>query len=152
MKSLKECIQTLERTAGGNGNLLLNVGPMMDGRMEARQVGRLKEMGIWLKKYGESIYDTHGGPYAPTAGYVSTRRGSKIYVHLLEQKGNSLQLAPLPGVRVKRAYFLKGGALSFTQDAKTGYRIELPDIFPDAVSSVVVLELDKDSEALPVIH
>ncbi|WP_281228956.1 alpha-L-fucosidase [Flavobacterium aquiphilum] len=50
MKSLKECIQTLVKTAGGNGNLLLNVGPMMDGRIETRQIERLKEMGIWLNK------------------------------------------------------------------------------------------------------
>jgi len=58
MKTLKQCIQTLEKTAGGNGNLLFNVGPMMDGRMEARQVTRLKEMGDWLKKYGERTYAT----------------------------------------------------------------------------------------------
>ena len=28
LKTLKECIQTLAKTAGGNGNLLFNVGPM----------------------------------------------------------------------------------------------------------------------------
>ena len=27
MKSLKQCLQTLIRTAGGDGNLLFNVGP-----------------------------------------------------------------------------------------------------------------------------
>ncbi|HEY4209775.1 MAG TPA: alpha-L-fucosidase, partial [Puia sp.] len=152
MKSLKECIHTLEKTAGGNGNLLLNVGPMMDGRMEARQITRLREMGIWLQKYGESIYDTHGGPYAPTADVVSTRKGNRIYVHLLEQRDRSLQLAFLPGVKVKKVYIMNGGALSFTQDEKTGYRITLPEVFPDTVSSVVVLELDKSTEALPVIN
>jgi len=152
MKSLKECIQTLERTAGGNGNLLLNVGPMMDGRMEARQITRLKEVGNWLKKYGESIYDTHGGPYPPTEAYAATRKGSKIYIHLLEKKESVLQLAPLPGVLIKKAYFLKGGTLSFTQDEKTGYRITLPDTLPDAISSVIVLELDRSAEGLPVIN
>ena len=152
MKSLKECIQTLERTAGGNGNLLLNVGPMMDGRMEARQITRLKEVGDWLKKYGESIYDTHGGPYPPTATYATTRRGNKIYVHVLEKKESFLQLAPLPGVRIKKAYFMKGATLAFTQDEKTGYRIALPDSMPDAVSSVIVLELDRSAEELPVVN
>jgi len=152
MKSLKECIQTLERTAGGNGNLLLNVGPMMDGRMEARQITRLREMGDWLKKYGESIFDTHGGPYPPTATYATTRRGNKIYVHVLEKKESFLQLAPLPGVRIKKAYFEKGSVLAFTQDEKTGYRITLPDTMPDAVSSVIVLELDRSAEGLPVIN
>ena len=67
MKSLKECIQTLVRVAGGDGNLLFNVGPMPDGRIEPRQVDRLKEMGDWLRKYGESIYGTRGGPFKTTA-------------------------------------------------------------------------------------
>jgi len=34
LKTLQECIQTLIKTASGNGNLLFNVGPMMDGRIE----------------------------------------------------------------------------------------------------------------------
>ncbi|MBN2580022.1 MAG: alpha-L-fucosidase, partial [Pirellulales bacterium] len=48
IKSLKECIQTLVRVVGGDGNLLLNVGPMPDGRIEPRQADRLREMGRWL--------------------------------------------------------------------------------------------------------
>jgi alpha-L-fucosidase len=41
MKTLKESLQTLAGTAGGNGNLLYNVGPMADGRIEQRQVKML---------------------------------------------------------------------------------------------------------------
>ena len=52
IKSLKQCIGTLVRCAGGDGNLLFNVGPMPTGEIEPRQVERLKEMGAWLKKYG----------------------------------------------------------------------------------------------------
>jgi len=63
MKSLKQCIQTLVWVVGGDGNLLFNVGPMPDGRIEPRQVERLKEMGDWLKKYGHTIYGTRGGPF-----------------------------------------------------------------------------------------
>ena len=43
MKSLKQCLQTLVTCAGGNGNLLFNVGPTADGVIEARQVERLQE-------------------------------------------------------------------------------------------------------------
>jgi alpha-L-fucosidase len=49
--------------AGGDGNLLFNVGPMPDGRIEPRQVERLKEMGAWLARYGDTIYRTRGGPW-----------------------------------------------------------------------------------------
>lgn len=144
MKTLKQCIQTLERTAGGNGNLLLNVGPMMDGRMEARQITRLKEMGDWLKKYGESIYDTKGGPYPPNDLFVATRKGKKIYVHLLEKKTGVLDLPFLSGIRVLKVHFMRGDDLAFTQDPQTCISIRLPDILPDPISSVIVLETDNE--------
>jgi len=153
MKSLKQCIQTLEKTAGGNGNLLFNVGPMMDGRIEGRQVARLREMGKWLKKYGESIYGTKGGPYLPNETFATTRKGNKIYIHLFAKKDSFLQLAPIPGAAIKRAWFMNGNALAFTQEDKTGCRISLPDTLPEpTTSSVIVLELDKSAEDLPVIH
>ena len=50
VKSLEQCLQSLVRSAGGDGNLLLNVGPKSDGQVEPLQVERLKEMGAWLKK------------------------------------------------------------------------------------------------------
>ncbi|MCK5731048.1 MAG: alpha-L-fucosidase, partial [Draconibacterium sp.] len=75
MKSFEQCIQTLLKTVGGGGNLLFNVGPMPDGRIEQRQIGRLKEMGDWLQEYGESVYETTGGPYKPTEWISSTRKG-----------------------------------------------------------------------------
>jgi alpha-L-fucosidase len=66
VKSLDQCLQSLVRSAGGDGNLLFNVGPMPDGRIEPLQVERLKEMGQWLQKYGYTIYETRGGPFMPT--------------------------------------------------------------------------------------
>jgi len=60
IKSLKQCIQMLVRSCGGGGNLLLNVSPMLDGRMELRQINRLwykrraiqaiKQCGIYKKR------------------------------------------------------------------------------------------------------
>ena len=152
MKTLKQCIQTLVKTAGGNGNLLLNVGPMMDGRIEARQVQRLKEMGGWLQKYGESIYGTKGGPYPPGETFATTRKGNKIYLHVLEKKADILTLPLLPGAHIKKASFMRGAAVSFTEDAATGYNIVLPAALPDSNCSVIVLELDKNAEGIPVIH
>jgi alpha-L-fucosidase len=149
MKSLKECIQTLAKSAGGNGNLLFNVGPMLDGRIEARQVSRLKEMGDWLKIYGESIYDTKGGPYVPNAAYAATRKANKIYVHVFEKK-DKLVLGAIAGRKVLKAYVLKGAAVVCDQDA-TSLTVHLPSQLPDENDTVIVLELDANAENLPVI-
>lgn len=83
MKTLSECLQTLIRTAGGDGNLLFNVGPMPTGEIEPRQVERLEEMGAWLAQYGRSIYGTRGGPFKPARHLVSTRKDNTIYLHIL---------------------------------------------------------------------
>ncbi|HPX42639.1 MAG TPA: alpha-L-fucosidase, partial [Candidatus Hydrogenedentes bacterium] len=82
MKTLDKCIDVLVRTAGGDGNLLFNVGPMPDGRIEPRQVDRLAEMGAWLGQFGETIYGTRGGPYMPSAWGASTCKNSRVYLHV----------------------------------------------------------------------
>ena len=43
IKSADEVIRILARCAGGDGNLLLDVGPMPDGRIEPRQVAVLRK-------------------------------------------------------------------------------------------------------------
>lgn len=149
MKTLKQCIQTLASTAGGNGNLLFNVGPMPDGRIEARQVRRLKEMGQWLQQYGESIYNTLGGPYRPDSVLSATRRGNKIYLHLFSNTHGQLVLPAIPGLKAVKVFLLKGAALDFTQDDMI--TIRLPAVLPDEHCSVLVMEMDGNAEQVPVI-
>lgn len=83
LKSAEECIEILVRTVGGDGNLLLNIGPRPDGTIEPRQADRLREIGSWLDKYGESIYNTRGGPLPPHDWGVTTRRDHSVYLHIL---------------------------------------------------------------------
>lgn len=151
MKSKKECIQTLVQTAAGNGNLLFNVGPMLDGRIEARQVNRLKEMGDWLKLYGEAIYNTKGGPYKPDSIRATTRKGNKIYLHVFRAENNQLSLSALKDVVINKAYFLKGQPVPFIQDEKN-IHFTLPVKMPNEDCSVIVLELNKNAETIPVIE
>ena len=95
IKSLQQCLHTLVRVVGGNGNLLFNVGPMPDGRIEPRQVERLREMGDWLRHYGESIYATRGGPFKPGPWGAATHNEKYIYLHILDWPTDHLILPPL---------------------------------------------------------
>jgi alpha-L-fucosidase len=140
MKSFAQCIQTLVRTAGGDGNLLFNVGPMPDGRIEPRQVERLREMGKWLQKYGESIYDTHGGPFYPDGWGCSTHRGNKVFVHVLSWPGAELLLPPLDQ-KIVSVRALTGGNATFKQE-NNGIHLYLPESSRDAVDSILLLEMD----------
>ncbi len=150
LKSTRQCIQTLVRTASGNGNLLFNIGPMADGRIEARQVTRLKEMGEWLKSYGESIYATLGGPFVPTETYGSTRKDNKIYVHVFERKENLLILPAIAGMTIEKAYFLNGPPVKFTQNARN-ITLGLPASLPNLNSNVIVLQTDTNTKGIKVL-
>ncbi|MCK9411032.1 MAG: alpha-L-fucosidase [Prolixibacteraceae bacterium] len=116
VKSLEQCLQSLVRSAGSDGNLLFNVGPMPDGRIESLQVERLKEMGQWLQKYGYSIYGTRGGPFKPTDWGVSTRKGNTIYLHIQKWNGKNVQI-PLPdlGMDIKNCKLASGGKMKVSK-------------------------------------
>jgi len=140
MKSLQQCIQTLVRCAGGDGNLLFNVGPMPTGEIEPRQVERLRQMGAWLAKYGESIYGTRGGPFKPNRQIASTRKGNSVYVHVLKWDGESVVLPPLPKKIVSHSV-LTGGTASVKQD-EGGITIGVGPSGRQAIDTIVTLELD----------
>jgi alpha-L-fucosidase len=147
MKSLKECLQTLVRVVGGDGNLLFNVGPMPDGRIEPRQVDRLREMGQWLGKYGESIYGTRGGPFKTTAALASTYKGNVIYVHILEWPSDTISLPTLPK-RVIDTSLLTGGTVSVQQTDK-GIEIQVPAANRQEIDTIVKLTLDSSADDVP---
>jgi hypothetical protein len=141
IKSVRECIQTLAKTAGGGGNLLLNIGPMMDGRIEQRQVDGLKEVGRWLTRYGDSIYGTAGGPFKPTSWLASTNRGNRIFVHLLLTPRDELRLPVIPQRTIKSVRVLGGDPLESRTDGDQ-FVITLPREPLDENDAVLVLELD----------
>lgn len=116
MKSLDECLNILIATVTGGGNLLLNIGPMPDGRIEPRQVGRLKEIGAWMEQNGVAIYNTRGGPWTNGSWGGSTYRDRTIYVHLLQPPLNGrLRLAAIPQ-QITSARLLHGASpVPFTQ-------------------------------------
>jgi len=140
MKSLKECLQTLERCAGGDGNLLFNVGPMPDGRIEPRQVERLREMGAWLGKYGETIYGTRGGPFKPGKWGASTRKGETVYLQVFEWPPNGLTL-PLLSKKVISNGVLTGGRAEVSQTAEgTSIQVDTADRQP--ISTIIALKFE----------
>jgi alpha-L-fucosidase len=151
MKTLRQCLETLAGTAGGNGNLLLNISPMPDGRIEQRQVGRLQEIGNWLEKNGDALYNTKGGPYVADSIKSSTRKGNKIYLHVFDGKNHQLQLANVPGCTLKKAYFLMGNPVQSQQNSQQ-ITLSWQGPLPDDNDAVIVMEMDQSIENLPLIN
>ncbi|MCG8311261.1 MAG: alpha-L-fucosidase [Cytophagales bacterium] len=139
VKSLEQCLHGLIRSAGGDGNLLFNVGPKPDGTIEPLQIERLKEMGRWLQEYGNTIYGTRGGPFKPTDWGVSTYKGNKIYLHVLKWFGNDPKISiPDIGTEIKGCSLLGNGEVSFEKQ-KGGYQIQFSKAHMEPINTVIEL-------------
>ena len=149
MKSLKQCLDVLINCAGGDGNLLLNVGPMPTGEIEPRQVERLKQMGQWLEKYGQTIYGTRGGPFKPGKDVVSTRKGDMVYVHVLQWHGDSIVLPALPK-KILSATLMTGGDVNLTQ-SESKLTLAMPKANRQKIDTIIALKLDGNAEEIPPV-
>lgn len=142
VKSLEQSINGLVRTAGGDGNLLFNVGPMPDGHIEPLQAERLREMGVWLREYGHSIYGTRGGPFKPTDWGVSTRTEDRIYLHVLQWFEDSLFFQiPEFGMDVKSCRLASGGELEYTHE-NGWHRFYIPEEVLDPLNTIIEIEVE----------
>jgi alpha-L-fucosidase len=141
-KSTRDLIRYLVRAAGSNANFLLNVGPMPNGRIQPEFVTRLREIGEWLAKSGEAIYGTRGGPIAPRPWGVTTRKGSRVYVHVLDAPDTTLLLPPL-GAKIRAARLLTTGRGVNVSEHDFGVVVQLPADAVDPIDTIVALDLER---------
>jgi alpha-L-fucosidase len=150
IKSLKTCLQTLVKVVSGDGNLLFNVGPMPDGQIEPRQVETLKKMGEWLKKYGQSIYNTRGGPFARGSWGGATMSGDTIYIHILNPGLDTVTLPPISG-KIVSSSVLTGGTVTIKQTDEA-VEISVPKADRQEIDTIVVLKLDVPTAEVKVLR
>ena len=101
-KSTETLIRYLVSTSGKGANLLMNIGPQPNGELPATALNRLKEMGEWTRANGETIYGTVAGDIPAQEWGVTTRKGERLFIHILNYKKKELAL-PLT-CNVKKAF------------------------------------------------
>ena len=139
-KTKKELIQYLVKASGHGTNLLLNVGPMPNGKIQSNHISSLKEIGNWLKKNGETIYSTSQGPILPTEEYVSTQKQNKIYLHIMNPKKNTLFIDSFTKRIKKIKYFDGNEKVNYNQN-KFGLIIDLSNKKIDPIDTIIEIEL-----------
>jgi alpha-L-fucosidase len=92
-----------------------------------------------MKTHGDAITGTRGGPYKPTASYVSTRKGDTVYIHVLRWTDGGVTLPSLPK-RIVGSRLLGGGTVQLAQ-AADGVTIRVPAALQDAADTVIALRL-----------
>ena len=142
IRKLVECVSK-------GGNMLLNVGPDARGNFPEESVSRLKEIGKWMEKNGESIYGCGMSDMPrPDFGRI-TRKGNKLYYHIFD---NTIGPVPLIGIEkkdVKKIRLISAGAEVPIADnwvSKNYPEITFADlgknpILPDPVDTVLEVEL-----------
>ncbi|TXD46768.1 alpha-L-fucosidase [Polaribacter sp. IC073] len=135
-------INSLIASASRNGNYLLNVGPMANGLIPSEPVKNLKIAGEWLKKNGESVYNTTASPFPWNYnwGYV-TQNENKMYLNVFNwPKSNRIELNGLLTKADKITALGSSDNLSFTQDGRF-LSIDLSTVTKQDFATPIVVEL-----------
>lgn len=139
-KSIKQLIQYVVNAAGRNGNFLLNVGPMPNGKIQEEHIALLREVGEWFVKNGKTIYGTRGGIIPATGDYVSTQNGNTLYIHILNSELQELKIDGFQE-KIKRVTF-------FNDQDKHGFTlkneqltISIPDEKKNEIDTIIEILL-----------
>jgi len=157
-------IQLLAKASARGGNVLLNIGPMGDGRIDPKDVTILKGIGDWWQGNAESIRGTTRTPLPVQTWGESTRKGTTLYLHVFnwptngqlvlggfkKNPGSELLFASkmVPDAKDVAAGFQK--TFDTTRLNSTDVSIAVPSNALDKVDSVIVLKCDGDIQADPV--
>ena len=139
-KSEKELIHYLIKAAGYGSNMLLNVGPMPNGKIQPEHQASLRAMGDWLQVNGETIYGTRKGPIPPNDDFVSTQKGKTVFVHLLNPEVSILHADQVP-VKIKAVYDWKTNQKLAYRNDSFGFSIDVSKIDKNDIDTVIKIEL-----------
>lgn len=139
-------IRLTVKAAARGGNILMNIGPMGNGKFSAPDLEILKGIANWWKVNGDaSICGTQATPLTVQSWGESTRKGNNLYLHVFDwPKDGKLCVGGLL-TDVKRAYLLSNPQKSL-KHARNGKDVwvDVPTACPDTINSVVVLECASD--------
>lgn len=139
-KSPETLIRYLVSTSGKGANLLLNIGPQPNGELPAAAIDRLKALGEWTNRYGETIYGTTAGDIAAQEWGVTTRKGDRLFIHIFDLQAKELHLPLTCKVKEAIAYDTKQ-PLKFKR-TKEGVTL-LFDEIPTGTDYIVELKTKK---------
>lgn len=88
-KSAQKVVNTLIEVVAKGGNLVLGVGPTAEGLIQPEAEERMKEIGRWLKKNGQAIYETTTTPHYNEGNlwFTCSKDGKKCFAILAQPEG-----------------------------------------------------------------
>ncbi len=156
-KSKHELIHTLCEVASKGGNLLLNVSPMGDGSLPASQVERLDTIAAWMDRHADAIHDTKPGLEPWQFHGPTTRKGDRLFLHLLSRPYETVTVRGIPIRKVRGVRVLATGAplehrarcsvidTMFNENPTGEVTITVPASVLDEYATVLEVEFEPES-------
>ena len=142
-KTVKQIIQYLVNAAGRNANFLLNVGPMPNGKIQQEFVDTLSKVGEWMKKNGETIYDTRGNVIPVQPWGVVTARQNVWYLHILNKPNEPYIFIPAVNRKILKVGSYKS-AIQFSYKLQTeGLFVYWKGFIPDAIDTIIQIDFQQ---------
>lgn len=145
-------IRLLASAASKGGNILMNVGPMGNGKWDEKDVEIFRGVGRWLEMNGEGIYGTERTDLPVQPWGVTTCKGDTLYAHVFNWPDDGrLVIGGLRSeVRSARLVADGGRHIAGRRINENDYELQLPGDAPDKVNSLIALVLDSHVAACPV--
>lgn len=145
-KTSRTLIQNLVDIVSKGGNYLLNIAPDGEGAIPEINYRRLKDVGDWMKKYGESIYGTQRVKVQEPKWGRCTQKfvdgKTYVYLHVTDWPEDGQLLFRVYENASSATLLHNGKALQF-KNTHDGTYIDLPQEAPDEYVSVIKLVYDK---------
>lgn len=153
-KSPRHFVRLLASAVAKGGNILMNVGPMGNGKWDQVDVDIFKTIGDWLKVNGEAIYGNEMTDLPEQSWGVTTKKGDVTYLHVYDWPGNKELVIGGLASDVDKAWIVSDVSktrLPAKRVNNKDVKLVLPsEKAPDSMSTVIAVTLKNKKKNYPV--
>ncbi len=152
-KSVKHFVRLIESAVSKGGNILMNVGPMGNGKWDQRDVDIFLGIGKWMKKNGNSIYGADRTDLPIQSWGVVTAKHDTLYAHVHQWPKDGYIV--IGGLRsnIRKAWLLSEmnqKEVRWKRVSESDCQLSLPFSMPDTLSTVIAITTEKVVPSYPV--
>lgn len=143
-KPANEIIEKLTDIVSKGGNYLLNIGPGPDGEIDPIAYHRLKEIGVWMKTNGESIYGSRMFTVfgeGENIRFAQSKDGSTQYVFLFNFPQSPFVVSKIPFSKGTKVHMLGSNKNLSWKKKERGVEIVIPAGLKASTDHVWVLKI-----------